>query len=107
LRWASSDRCPCHRAPCTGPVGCDALPPLSCRTPAKPKEKPEKRKWKGNGKKKRKAHEKGKDSAKCRPAKWPAGSAQYIPPDSELFAHTGYPWEDRVYWATGWEKICI
>jgi len=60
---------------------------------------------KETGKKKRKAHEKGKDSAKCRPAKWPAGSAQYIPPDSELFAHTGYPWEDRVYWTTGWEKI--
>lgn len=48
--------------------------------------------------KKRKAHEKGKDGVKCRPAKWPAGSAQCIPPDSELFAHRGYRWDVWAYW---------
>jgi len=60
LRWASSDRCPCHRAPCTGPVGCDALPPLSCRTPAKPKENLKKENGKETEKRKGKRMKKEK-----------------------------------------------
>jgi len=63
-----------------------------------PRQRKKGKKRTENKGKKRKAHEKGKDGVKCRPAKWPAGSAQCIPPDSELFAHRGYRWDVWAYW---------